>query len=87
MKITTKSGFEIDFNTESLDSMEVLDELTSMEDGDIFAVSRLCKMILSKEDRKRLYDHVRDESGRVPFAKISEEITETFLLCGQEGKN
>lgn len=87
MLIKTNSGFEIDFNATCMNNMELLDQLVAMETGDILAVSKICNLIFSKEDKQRLYDHVKEKDGRVPLEKIDVEINEIFSLAGNQGKN
>lgn len=86
MVIKTSSGFEMDFDTACMDNMELLEQLVEMENGNILSVPKICNLIFSKEDKQRLYDHVR-ENGRVPLEKVDKEINEIFSLVGNQGKN
>lgn len=82
----TKTGFEYTFNEDLINDMEVIDALAEVASGEnILAVSTVVKKLFSAEDRKRLYDHVRLEDGRVPADALMEEITE-IMNEGEEGK-
>ena len=83
----TSSGFEIDIDPSRFDNAELLDALSDMNAGDALAVSRVLTFILGKEDKKRLYDHLREEDGRVPLEKLNREIQDILELAGDPGKN
>ena len=87
VKIVTTTGFEIEFDKNVLNNMEVVDTLVELENGNILAVSKMCSLLFSPEEKKRLYEHVREENGRVPLEKIDKEINEIITLTGNEGKN
>ena len=67
--------------------MELLDALEEMTDGNELAISKVVKLMLGKENRKKLYDHIRDKDGRVPLEIIDKCLTEIMLLLGDKGKN
>ncbi|MDD3185910.1 MAG: hypothetical protein PHT76_11495 [Anaerostipes sp.] len=85
---TTSTGFKFKVKDETLDNMELVDALgdSDNENEAPLAMSRICKLLLG-DDKKKLYDHVRAEDGRVPAEAIGKEITEIFQLMGEEGKN
>lgn len=73
--IQTSSGFEIDIEEEALDDMEVLELVFAIEDGNMKSYINLVDKIMSHEDKRRLYEHVRI-GGRVPIEKFGNELTE-----------
>lgn len=83
----TSSGFEINIDLARFNNAELLDALSDMNAGDALAVSRVLTFILGKEDKKRLYDHLREEDGRVPIEKLNKEIEDIFELAGDPAKN
>ena len=87
MKVKTKEGLEINVNKEAFNDMEALDALVDLNDEDIFAISRICKKVFSKEDRKKLYDFYRDEDGRVKIETFIPVFTEIMESLGEEEKN
>ena len=74
----TTTGFEYNFDEERLNDMELLDSLADVVDGtDVLALSRaIRKIIPDNEERKRLYDHVRTDDGRVPADLLGNELME-----------
>lgn len=72
---------------ENLDNMELLDAIAAVDDGDPFAMSRLCNHLLGKKEKKALYDALRDEKGRVPTASVGSAVREIFEKLGETGKN
>jgi len=81
-----KSGFEFEIDVESLDDMEFVEALADAETNAL-AFPRVCKMMLGEEQKKRLYDHLRDENGRVPVQAVQEAIIEIMSTSGDEAKN
>lgn len=86
MKGVTKSGFAFEIQEEVLDDMELLDAICEIEENPLM-VSKVLKMLLGNEQRKALYDNLRNEAGRVPASAVSEAIADIFSSCGQQGKN
>lgn len=81
----TKSGFEYELSPERLNNYELLEAVSEI-DEDPFAITRVLKLLLGKEDTNRLKDHVRTEDGIVPADKLTDEITEMFQ-SNDETKN
>lgn len=85
IKGKTKSGFEFAIAPHVLDSMELLDAI--MEIDETFGtISKVVKMLLPADQRKRLYEHLRTEEGNVPIMAVVEEVAEIFQY-NQLGKN
>ena len=84
-KGVTKSGFSYEVDAEMLNDMELLDAISDME-NDFLNLSKVVRKVLGEDQRKALYEHVRDEHGRVPVDAVSAEFVE--ILSGtQQGKN
>lgn len=83
---TTKSGFAFEIESDILDDMELMDQVVEC-DTNPAALSRVIKMVLGEGQRKALYDHLRDERGKVPVKAVGEAITDIFSAIGQNGKN
>lgn len=83
----TSSGFKFEVNENVLDNMELVDALAEAQGENPAMISKVILLVLGKEQRGRLYEHLRNEDGVVPMTKASEELTEIFELMGQEGKN
>ena len=68
----TRSGFEFAIPDSRLDDMELLEALEDLEENPaaIVAVTRR----LLGEQKKALYDHLRDEDGKVATSKVMQEI-------------
>jgi len=82
----TESGFSIELEENALDNMEVLDALSDLDEGNPLAMSRLVVKLLGKDGKKRLYDHLRTEDGRVPASAVESAIMELFQSIN-DGKN
>lgn len=82
----TSSGFEYQLGDNTMNNMELVDAMAELGE-DPFAISRVCLLLLGKEQRKRLYDHIRAEDGTVPAQAMGEEIAEIIRGAGEPGKN
>lgn len=85
-KITLECGAVINIEEKDLNNMELLDELVAVDEGDTTALTRIFRLLMSKEDKKALYDLLR-EDGRVPVAKVVNALKEIFDRIGEQGKN
>ncbi len=82
----TKTGFKFEVPKEALDNMELVDAIAELEENPLM-VSKVTKLLLGTDQRKKLYDHVRAEDGRVPSEDLSQEIAEIFDAIGDPAKN
>lgn len=87
MKGVTKSGFHYEIKDAMFDNMELVDTIAEASENNPVAVSRMVKMVLGTEQRKKLYEHLRTEDGRVPTELVFKEIGEIFASFGKEEKN
>lgn len=83
---TTKNGFEFDVSDSVIDNMELLDAVAEMQDENPLALSRLCTLMFGAEQKKRLYNSLRTEDGRVPLTAVSEAIADVWSAFGDTGK-
>ena len=81
MKGKTSTGFEFDIEDERLDDMELVDIMAEIDENPLL-MPKLCKMLLVEEQKKRLYDHLRSEDGRVPIEATTNAIQEIFNSPG-----
>lgn len=78
-----KSGFEYKIEDHVLDNMELLDEVSEVDENPL-VLSKVLKMLLGTEQRKKLYDHLRDpQNGNVSIVAVSKAVAEIFSGSGQ----
>ena len=87
MKVKTSEGLEIEVNKDAFDDMEAIDVLTDLVDGNPLAISRVCNLIMDKNEKKKLYDFYRGNDGKVHVEKFVEVLTEIMTSLGEEEKN
>lgn len=85
IKSKTSSGFEFQLEEHILDNMELLDTIVEADENPAL-IPKIVNMVLGKEDKKRLYNHLRTEKGNVPIMAVAAEVAEIFN-CNQQGKN
>lgn len=81
----TSSGFCFEIEEHVLDSMELLDAIMEVDEN-IGTISKVVKMILPNDQRKKLYEHLRTKHGNVPIMDVVTEVSEIFQY-NQKGKN
>jgi hypothetical protein len=81
----TKSGFEYKIPEENLNNYELVEALGELEENPLL-IAKTVDLLLGKEQKEKLKDHLRTKSGTVPVDKISEEIMEIFN-SQKESKN
>ena len=82
----TKSGFEFEIDETVADDMELLEDIAEA-DKDTTHFPGVLTKILGEDQKKRLYDHLRNENGRVPIEATLSEFTEIMNLAGEKTKN
>ena len=87
MKGTTRTGFAFEVDENAFNDMEVVDVLSSEEMHSTYKMSFLVSRVLGAQQKKALYDHLRDASGRVPVDAVEWEMEDIFAAFGQKGKN
>ena len=90
VKGKTKSGFEFEYDEQALNDMEFLDAVVEAESGNASAILRaqsfMIIKLLGKDQRKKLYDHLRTPEGRVPCELVEQELTD-MMEAADAGKN
>lgn len=81
----TASGFEFEIEDGVLDNMELLDAIAELEENPL-KLTKVVKLLLGDETKERLYDHVRNEKGRVPAEALSTEVADIFKLLNDKVK-
>ena len=79
----TKSGFEFYVNDKVFDNMELVEIIVEAKEDDPMAAFQLVNMVLGPNQKKKLYDHLRTEDGRVPVAAVFGVIGEIFEAFGK----
>lgn len=80
------NGLNLEVKDEALDNMELLDDLVDLDEGSGYAISRVVSRLLDKGEKKKLYDHLR-EDGVVKISKVVDAMKELFDKLGNAGKN
>lgn len=83
-QIETNSGFSVEVNASAADDLEFLDLICELDDGNPRAYRGILDKLMSKDDQKRLFDHVRTDDGRVPVSAITVELTDIINGIGKK---
>ena len=85
-KIRLENGLNLEIQDNALDNMELLDDLVELDEGNGYAIIRVVGRILDKEQKQKLYDHLRVD-GVVQISKVVDCMKEIFDKLGNAGKN
>lgn len=87
MKGKLKNGFSFDVDENALDNMELIDAMAEAQEENPAMFSKAVLLLLGKDQRKMLYDHIRDDNGRVSVEAVTNSFVEIFEALGEQGKN
>lgn len=87
IKGVTKSGFAFEVERAALEDMEVVELLAEHSENDPMLYQKLTGKLFGQEQKQRLYDHLKDEKGRIPFVEVVEAVNDVFVTFGSAGKN
>lgn len=83
---TTSSGFKFKIDEVDLNDMEFIELMAEAEENPL-KYPKMVERMLGKEQKQKLYDHVRTKEGRVPPDAIANVVEEIFILAGEDAKN
>ena len=86
IKGITKSGFAFEIEDDVLDDYELLEIITNVDSGDLRLVPKMVDKLLGEEQRERLKEHVRTNTGRVSTKALMDEVA-LILGSSNELKN
>lgn len=86
MKVTTKTGFSWDIDKEKLDSWEVVEFLSDVEDNQISAYKKLFMFLLGKKGYEELKNHCRGKKNYINAKRMDAELRD-MIASAKEVKN
>lgn len=86
VKGTTATGFGFEIAEEALDDYELLEILIEVDSGDLRLVPKMVDILLGKEQKDKLKEHVRATVGRVSTKAMMDEVA-LILSAKNELKN
>ena len=84
MKVETKTGFACEVDVTAYDDMECVELVARIDRGDKTAVPAFLAQLIGETQKKALYDHVRNENGRVPIEAVMAEIEDILDGSGEK---
>lgn len=84
--IKTESGFACQLPKAAMDDMELVDILAGDYPNEAFRNSAIAQHLLG-DQKKYLYDHLRQIHGKVPATAVNKELREIIQAFGNSGKN
>lgn len=87
MIVQIKEGLTCEVDSDALDDMELVEALADIKEENPLAIAKVAELLLGKSEKKRLYDGLRNEKGRVKTSEVSEAIITIFAALGNAGKN
>lgn len=85
LKGKTAAGFEYQVDPDTLNDMELMENLAEVDNNPLL-LPKVVRAVLGDSQKKALYDHYRDEKGKVPATAISAAFVE-ILSTNNQGKN
>ena len=83
VKGKTSTGFEYEVDKDQMTNVEFLEQFADVQAGNSLGVFKLVETTLGKDQKKKLYDHCRNEKGMVPINRLNEEVAEIFAALAE----
>ncbi len=77
LKGKTSTGFQFEIAEGALDNYELVEALADIE-TDPLSVTKVVNLLLGKEQKEKLKEHVRNDKGVVTTTALMKEIEEVF---------
>lgn len=89
MKGKLSNGFKYEVDVDVFNDMELIEAIAASEGDEPLRIVEVVERILGKEQKKALYDSLRNENGRVEVDAVGEAINEIMTKVSEdaEGKN
>lgn len=88
IKGKTSTEFEFEIDKDCLEDAEFM-ELYRRQEKNGLDLYEFIEYAIGKEQKKRLYDHLRDDTGRVKVTRLRDEVGDILLALSNnpETKN
>lgn len=86
-QITLDNGFAIEAEEACANDMEFLEMITEIEGGNNLVLPKAIESVIGKEGKKKLYDSVRDEHGRVAITTVIPLFAEILGKLGEKSED
>lgn len=86
MIVEIKEGCKYEIDDEAMDNMELVEAIAETKNDSASGLGKVLSILLGKEQKKKLYDDLRNEKGRVPVADVSDAIIKIMNSFGSKGK-
>ena len=78
VKGKTKSGFAFEANEKQMENAEFLENFVELQKNNGLVCFDMVAMLLGKDGKQALYDHIRTDDGIVPVERLTDEIKDIF---------
>lgn len=82
--IETKSGFKCEIEEDIFDDAEFVDFLSS--DDARTSLGKIAIHLLGEDGKVKLYNHLRDDTGKVRFSRVEAELIEIMNEASRKSK-
>lgn len=72
--VTTGRGFSYAVEEDALNDMELLEDMVALDSGDGRALITIGERLLGAGGKRKLYENLRTEKGRVPADEVTREL-------------
>ena len=83
VKGKTKTGFKYEVDGELLKDAEFMELFSKLYTGEAMFLFKMITKLLGDQQKEKLYEHCRDESGHVPLDSLTQELLDIFEALGK----
>ena len=80
-------GLTLEIDTARLDDMELIDDLAELAGGNTLKLSGILRRFLGEENKRKLYDALRNERGIVSSTAANAALNRIFEQIGDGKKS
>ena len=78
-RITLQNGFKCSIDDQRLDDMELLEDLVEVDEGNILKLPAVIDKILGVEQKKKLYNKLRDKKTGIVSSEVVAEAFQELM--------
>lgn len=84
MKGKTHTGFNFEIAPDALEDVETLEMLAKVQNGDGLKLFNVLERLLGLEQKDKLYEHIRNETGKVMINDLAAELEDIMSSLSED---
>lgn len=82
-----QNGFRYEIDEDRFDDIEFFEGLSDLSRGNLSDLRGTLEKLLDREQKAALYEHLRDDNGRVSYKAVMECVGEIMRDAGEKNRS